>query len=644
MASGSGLLVSVAQAVVKSGSGLLVSLAQVVDLRISGKGRLVDVAQDVQVTGSGSLLALRQRVRDVAAVRQYIGEAGYPFFSGAFDLTIIVGNVDVTPSIVETVSITREENSSALADFTFRAPAGVQDLTRWHGKTVTITHESESGTRLMYTGVVDIPIIDLIEKTITLKCTDSREARNEAQPAEFVQSIGYWSKDVFGEPETLADELEQRLETVPYALDYDSYGSRTYTAWQPKTVADFSLGDHMIYYRRPSVEVLSRGRVTNQITLNLEYQYQRLRQRTRNYSFDSELSACTYFAHGLPPTNVQLQQAIDAAGWEYTAYSSDGLDPSGRYICQGGVIYWSTTRNYAETAPKLDENGDQVTDANGNPVYTQTGRSTSDIQNVYAQSATWTATKRWAQNVSEKLTVTLTAPQSISQYGLTSTTESYGHRDEYDATKWEQMEGYQPAPSDFLTSANGDKYRDQNADVAGWQNMALCAIARAKTRIQKAHRDNRVTFETPLWAGIELRHTVETTGGTVRAKGKVYRITHTFDVSNRESATEVELALSQAAGSAVDSPVVVPTRPAVTDPATNVQTINLRTHTIPQGGEASDNWAGYIFQDLGSGFKRQVAMVVDTPAIDDQSRDTKTAERSQVYTVEIRNDMLEVEF
>lgn len=571
-------------------------------------------------------------------------------FPESFGLSVFVGTEEITDKVHGDLNVTREESAAALCDITFIPDSGTYDFSRWHGKTVTVTAFDDTNTWTMYTGRVDIPDVDIINRRITLRCTDNRSERNNALSDATVSNIGFFSEAVFGEPEDKNDEIESRLETIPYGWDYSPAGVGRLTAWEPKATPDYVLSDSSIYRRKPTVEVLSRGRVTNKAVIDVSFQYQRLRQRTINYTFDSELGPCYYSSWGLPPTNSQLQQAINAAGWPNTNYQYTGLDPAGVYTCQDGdKIAWSTSTTQSEVTTVVDENGNPILDANGNQQYTASIASQADITNVYAQTASWTASNRWAQNISEKITVTLTAPQSIAQYGEVSTSASYGEQSEFDTEGWEDYESYQVAPPDFLTSANGDKYKDETSEgLSRFNDMALCAINRAKTKILKEHRDNRVMFETAFWPEIDLSHTVETTGVNIRAKGKVRRIVHRFDVSNRDSSTEIELALSQSVGSATDTPVSVPTRPVVSDAANSVNTsISLGVHTIPEGGTQDDGWAGYIFQRIGTSsqgfpFKRPVSMIVDTPMIDND-RETREAESSVEYTVAIRDDLLEID-
>lgn len=647
-----GQIVSIEQGVYITGSGVMVTLDQTVDLKITGSGVMVALDQSVAAGGSGVLFEISQTVRDPVELYQFSQPEGATLGWPAFDLIVAIDGKTIDSSyLYGTITITRSEGDSALADITLLPAPGLQNLSQYHGKEVVILASSETRTTIIYKGLVDVPDIDLLGKKITLRCTDSRSERNNNQSQAFISGIGYWSPSVFSKPTDKTGELEQRLETIPYSWDYSADGTGLLTAWKPKDTPDFYLADASIFYRNPEVTVLSRGRVTNKIKLSLTYNYQLLRHRKRDYSFDAELGAIYYAAWGLPPTNIQLKQAIESAGWPYDNYQFIGLDPAGRYDFHGVAVYWSPIKHTANISPKLDADGHQVTDQNGSPVYEQTSRKSVDSTNVYASTAIWEASKRWSQNVTESIEITLQAPQSIQQYGEVATEASYGLADDYDATDWENYEAHKAPPVSANQSANGDYIITKASDIAGFNAMALTALNRESTKIIKGHRDNRVDFEVPCWPDVELYHTIETTGGTVKAKGKVSKIQHSFDLIEKEASTNIELSLSQSVGIATTTPITVPARPALIDASYVPQAIKLVSHTIPLNGEQDPNWTGYIFQEkvragasVPAGLKAPVAMIIDTPDIDDESRDTRQLTATQTYEIEIRNDPLEVIF
>ncbi|MFW1676465.1 hypothetical protein ACFVYJ_01605 [Pontibacter sp. JAM-7] len=621
---------------------LSIAIEQSVELREVFTLTSIGIEQNVQAVYTLTTIGIEQ------SVTQSIGPAK------PWDLLLRVGT-QVIPAdqMIRTITITRGEGDAALMDASLRPPRGTQNLIQYQGKPVTLD-VIENGTTItrVYTGVVDIPEIDLIPGHIMLRCTDRRTEQNNGLERSFVDGIGYHSLAVFNEPDDQHEEIQQRLETVEASLDYDAYGKPHLTSWTPKATPDFTLGDSDIYRRQPKVVIANRGRIINRVDITFERQYKRLRHRERNFSFDSDLTACEYGAWGLPPRTQMLRSAIESAGWPHTNLSITGLDDSGIYNCYGSRIVWSTKQFNAELQPKKDENDQQVYDADNNPVYEQVSRSTTDVKSAFASAATWTAATRFVQNISEQITVSIQSPDSIAQYGEVKRQNSHGIRSDYDQEAFEDFDSYAAPMSGMVQSANGDWVMDADGmDGADedWRDMTWCAIRKGMTTVRGSHRANRVNLQIPILPQVDLRHTIETTAGRIQCKGKVARVQHTFDCgASREAVTEIEIALSRVDGTFSGDGAVLVYRPAVTDPNDTPSTIQFGTHTIPIGGTQDENWNGYIFQKLQDrapiDFKTPVALIIDTPDIDDNSRENRDVTASQTEQIGIRNDLLTVVF
>ena len=123
----------------------------------------------------------------------------------------------------------------------------------------------------------------------------------------------------------------------------------------------------------------------------------------------------------------------------------------------------------------------------------------------------------------------------------------------------------------------------------------------------------------PLWPQIDLKHTVETTAGLIKARGKVSQINHSIDINKRFAETSVKLSLSKSIGTQTNSP------------------INTSISTPPIIGEALPD--KIIIDAKGS-----ESFEIKTPDIDALSRDTQEYNQSKTLNVQIPNDKLEVTF
>ena len=655
----------VAQVVARSAVGSLIEIEQAVEFAATGSGALINIEQLVNTTGAGSLAEVEQKVRNSnqAIVRPW-------------ELSLSIAGFEIPESqIVGNIEVTRTENESALMIVTLKPPVGLQDLNFYEGKLITLdVFKTATGkTTRVYRGRIDIPECDLLLGTITLRCSNIlKEITNTAGftysyngRVQTVADLGYYSADVFSEPKDQAEEVEQRLETVEASLDYAPNG-RVYLAdWEPKASPDFVLNSADVYRRNPSVEVASRGRVINKVKIDLQYQYQRLRHRERHYNWDMQnpitggnWDLCDGAAWGIHPPQLELlRSAIGATGLAYKITSTQDSTSFGGIsnppTLANGVYTYSTFLNNCGAgnctfSAYTDYFGITYSWTKGNP---------------YVTDANWTILKRFTQNIDETVTIELTAPQSVAQYGEVLREYTHGVRSEYDPEWFESLSSYSAAPAGFTQSPNGDFIFDaDNQDGAGdrWNKLFTTTIKKAVAQMRNSHRANRVKIETDLRPDIDLQHTIQLSTNRVNCKGKVYQVRHVFNISERDAHTEIELAMSKAQGTPPAGFVLSSqdVRPAASDPANTPSTINIGTKLINYGQTADPAWAGYIMEESSfARYKETVSLakcwihsivgkgfIVDFPAIEDAARDDAELTKTTSEQVGIRDDLLTVTF
>lgn len=647
-----GLLLSIAQRIdITADEGELLSIAQLVGQR--AEGEIVQIAQDVQylIVASGVLLTIAQQqaaLQDDALL--YIAQncidntiASHVSRTG-WDAIITLGGNIIDPSEIHgMIRVERTEGQAALAEFTIIPPLGQQTIQYYQGQPVTIDVLVPSGTKRIYTGLVDIPEIDLIEKKITFRCTDRRSELINSQLGLVVGSIGYYSPIVFQDVKDVADELEKRLSTTPYSVDFDVFGNYTLTSWFPKVTPDFTLTDSDVYYDRPRVEMTSRARITNKVVVSFQYRYERLHHMQRQFSWTSDVltqGAINFLRYGLSMTfRSMVASAAASAGWPVRgAINYTPIYPSGWY----GGIAWSTVSFTGGTFPKVDAFGDPVLDASGNQVMESRITGGTDYGPLYCMAASWQATTRWAQTVTESYSLSLQAPQSIAQYGEIEAAEQYSAAAEFDSSIWENYEAY----NDLGLGNNYYIKQDVNRSQVAF--AMTTAMNKAKTTILASHRDTKVIVNTFLFPDVDLRHTVRVETDEVEAKGKVYTVLHEMNVNTGEAVTTTTLALFQSVGSTSNSGLVVPTPPPqeITYPS---QPIILGNHFGQDPSQAgAENWTGMIGNRFltTSLFRTtyQEQFVVHVPAIPDTLRQEQSLSVGASFNVLIPNDELDVFF
>lgn len=643
---GSGTLVSVQQAVYLSGSGLLLPIEQSIELYATGSGALIPIEQSITALAEGRFVPVNQSVVDVASI------PAPGTVSGAYwDLTLVIDGYQIpSDQIHGDVRVSRSESSTALLDIALLPQLGVQSVNDYIGKPITLDvylPEENTITRL-YTGVVDIPEIDLIDKKITLRCSDRREELITNQIGPFLSTIGSYSDIIFprGDDNNILRELDDRLSTTPTAVDFDAFGNLQITNWVAKATADFVLDDGDVFRRDPRVELTSRARITNTVDINFEYRYERLHHWEVDYRWVSPINSIfnLFLVNGYTMARKDMiRQAIDSAGWPLkNDITWTDIQPSGWY---GGVA-WSTTQLTGYSTPKKDSSGNIIRDSKGDIVYEGVVTGGTDLTQVYANGAEWTATFRWAQTVTEDYRLSVTAPQSVAQFGTVKQVASHGYTDPKESEGWENYEAYSATPG-----KTGTYFIEEDTDRGRVSNAIRVALLRAKNTILGSHRDTRVTFSRSIWPQIGLEHTVELNTTPVQCKGKVFQIEHYFNVTTREAVTEVTLVLSKAVGSASNSNF---TAPSWSDDVVNLPStqINLGNHfginPDPAVTPGAELWTGMIGNSFNPGILRRTnyteRFVVDAPAIPAAVRDERVREKASDYTVEIPDDELIITF
>lgn len=635
VAVGSGQMVAFEQAVGIYGSGEMVSIEQDVRFFETGSGQLVSIEQSTKNGGSGQLVRFEQSVRAAAAT--HLERTGW-------DAKIMLGGAEVPrDQIFGMIDIKRNEGGASLATFTILPPRGIQQVESYAGKTVTIDFETVEGIFRVYTGLVDIPELDLINRRITLNCTDRRSELINAQLASVVQTIGYYSFDIFGTPKDTFEDLTNRLTTVPYTVDFDAYGNYNVVALRGKTTPDYVLTGNKVYYREPRVEYTSRGRVVNKITISFKYRYERLWHMQRNWTWESPVAnnICLVLQQGYSFTQrSMIKAAVDALAWPLRGdITYTPIQPAGWYC--GGIGF--TTVSYSPTGgittPALDSNGDPILDSSGNPVTTTSGVYT-DVRNVLCNGASWTATKRWAQTVSEEYTFVVAASQSQAQYGTVEQFNSYASEDDSGAGAWEDYKAY----DNPYNKVDPTYYVNVDASRNAANSAIVTALSIAKTTILNSHRDTRVTIYRSIWPQIDLKHTVEINTGILKARGKVYTISHSLNNGTGEAVTNVVLALSRAEGSGADTSLSIPTRPTdVAMPDTTSITLGNHIGEDPDT-EAAQLWNGRVGDKGFTPYDIVEQFIVDTPEIQQEFRQERVLTGSAGYNVSIPIDLLEVTF
>lgn len=561
--------------------------------------------------------------------------------------TVLLGGVDVSAAVTGTIQIDREEGAAAVAEFTLLPATGPIDLVHWLGAAVRIDVAiNDDPPQALFTGKVTDPAYDAIARTTTFRCVDGLQNILDAAPVAVVDLLagGYWSAAVFSADASGTERAQDRLSTIPEALDLSPVGFFRRTPWAAKATPDYTFTPASIVDQSLRVEPGPWREMTNRIELTVELRYTRHRHRQRSYHWVYEPTFTEWIIdHTSLPTQDMIRRAAEEQSWRLTYEHFVGLP---------------VTVN-----PQTGKVESQV--ING-VVWTNDGLTNKDVL-----EATLGAYVRWDETVTETYTVTVDAPASVARFGPITRTEYVSLSADDDGLDWTAAPvptagalGGESAPelsgggigtafpdlAGAATAPNGDRYID-TLDPAAADNLFVTAVAKARTDILAGHRANTVELSTPLLPSIDLIHTaaVQTEpDNPVTTQGKVRQVIHRID-SLGEATTTVRIAVSQASDAAVtDDPLAAPPRidtlaasPAASVPALGTSDTHLGRRWYSP--EERDDWTGYVGNyDLPqpvTAVAYTERFTIDWGAI---SREPVAVTRALPHTVAVPHEQLEI--
>lgn len=534
---------------------------------------------------------------------------------------LLVDGVDLTAQLTGTLDTDREEGAAGVAGFTLYLPPGPVVPTDWVGKRVTLDYISRdrhgvvTAARL-FTGALEMPRWNATNRLLSCECSDQRQDRVEALSSEQINTLipSPWSSDVF-EPldgRSRWEYAEERLSTVPASLDCSAAGELRLTSWfaQPP---HFVFGRGTTLYNSVQIELQPLGGITNQVEIEAAYRYPRLYQHNVMFSWThpqtggaTGVAAFCNWRHWSTELPSADMVASEVSGAGLTLIGQPGgttLPPTMPDPCNDGV-------------PWINVFGDLFL------------------------SVTATGGMRWAQSVTERYTLTLTAG-SRAKPVITRDSVSFEVEDG-------RVDDWTAEPP------RGQASQEDLGDEARRARFLDCLLNQGRTTLLGAHRGATVSWQTPtdMALAVDLTHTLRL-DDTAKATGKCRRIQHSIDLGTGLAITTLSVAVMRGGG--VSDPLTVPAAPDTSLPP--IQTSNGVMST-QLGGRVNNPFTGqavppYEEERLGfagnwtakddlaaEGFPRRFKVrSVEIPA---EYRDELQRDVTATYRVAIPNDELEL--
>jgi len=630
-----------------STAGPKVAINQVVEFQQTGS---LSIAVEQAVTSVGSLsIPVNQLVTAVSEPTTFFGRNGYEpriYIANEYiPLNQMHGKVEINFTVEDAPQL----------KFMMIPPTGVQDVRGYRGNIVQCFIRDADGTVSVYSGKINTPDVMVIDQKIAFNCSlDIEQTVNNFFDRSALDTIGYYNNKVFSKPKTTMQELRDRISTIPKELVVDRNGIPDVVDIAAKGTADYTFTNADVRRNDIGIKLSSGQRYINQINIKMRYSFQRLHHQEINYSVNSpHTNVCQLLTNGYTILTRQLvYSAVQGSGWPTKGeISFDPIYASGYYSCGDANVGFSTISCTGTTTPT-----GTVNDGVEQLEYNAT--ACTNIATSLCTGASWTATKRYAQNINHEYTLTVSAPQSQATSGLKERDDTFTLADKFESRLWEDYPAYTtsiPAGTSKAGTQSTNFWIDAQSEQPDLNTSFDILLNRAKSEILKSHRDDRITFKRALMPAISLKHTVELDTDRIAATGKVHSFTHTMDLKTGEGYTVITLALSQSEGSATDSVLTHPTQPTST-PIYPTSTIHLPGHygEDPATTSGSDKWVGHIANKMittttsGKPDLRMtqfpVRFIYDTPDVEPALRDEQELTATKSYDVEIPNDSMVIDF
>lgn len=557
-------------------------------------------------------------------------------------LQIVIAGLDWSARLTGDVEVDREEGAAAIARFNLALPPGPVAPVSWKGRTVELTFVFEidgvTYSQRRHTGRIVEPTWDSSSRVLSCTSSDQIQQRVESMAIADIDALtplANWSADVFEAVTGRSrwDYAQERISALPGYIDSDVMGGIRYTQWWSSPSPDFLFFAGDVVDGSISVSLADLDSQINVVEIEAGHRFPRLWQHNFLYSWqhpDTEgLSGvngfCAWSHHVTSelPTWDMVREATESQGLDVlTGVQLNRLPPTG--------VYCSPPQAWIN----------------------------SNYEERLLLGATWVASLREVQQVTENYKLRLEASKSVADSGEVISRVSAAVQIENDqADSWESEPFGLAAVGENAPGAinSGGELENPGTDMIDLRDevrrvAALkCVLSQGYASVVGAHRGTTVVWDVPAaWAtGVDLVHTLRLQAQGVLASGKCRQIVDKYSLDTGSALTTLSIAVMLGGGTindALEPPAFDTT--AATPPAGGgaLPTQIGGMSTSPPYDEELDGFSGnYATTDNNVGqedYPRRFAV----PAIEipEAIRDEWVVEVSKTYRIAIPNDTLEL--
>lgn len=505
-------------------TGVIIGLPLAVTVASSAVTIALPIAITI-ATPAVATLPLGVQVVDAVALGGLDGAAGWAAApGGAWRPVVTLDGADISARLFGHISVTHAADAAATAEFSWRPDAPVQPLDLI-GRPVRIAFARADGSaqQTLFSGVVDVPSIDLDTGLIACACHDQAQEVWARAPREHIDSLvgGRFSVAISGDDLQDAFEyLRERIQSVAASWALDVHQRPRVLPWSsPARTLVVRTAD--VIGGSLAVSLPSREQLRSRVTCRLQYQYTRLRYRGVQAQYAQSI-------HFFKPWRSGAA-AYPGARWLTTAMVHSACESVPGWTPAGPpVIEHPPARSWA------------IGNSPADGFYTISPAVAPDL----AMAFTCQFSARWQQRITEDYTVDVVWPTMESQLGA-AVGEEIGATlvAEFDQPGWDVDPTMAPLET---ASGLGDRtveWRPPGVDGAARDHALRTLLDRAWVRLWAASRSGRVDFTIPLRPDLWLDTRITLEHASLRAAGDITQITHIMDLGAGTALSEISLAV-----------------------------------------------------------------------------------------------------
>ncbi|MFT3758424.1 hypothetical protein [Thauera sp.] len=562
--------------------------------------------------------------------------------SGRWSALVTVGADDVSARLVGPVSVSVAADAARVAEIAWLPVAALAPLALV-GQRVSIAFAEQGGSiQLLFSGVVDVPSVDLATGAISCRCTDQAQEIWSATSRTIIDGLvgGRWHP-ALGDPKDSFDYLGERIQSVgaSWALDVRQQPrvlpwrspARTLTVRTADTI-DGSL----------SVDLPSRDQLRTRIVCRLQYRYPLLRYRGVQAQYRQSLAFFLPWYHNLTGDMLQGPRLwMTTPMVEGAAGSLPGFDLARLDIEHPSAGTYQTSRPSYSSIPKYESGMDGA-------YYI----IRPDVAPALALGFSARYVARWQQSITHDYTVTVVWPELEAQLGPPVEEEIGASLDaEFDQPDWGRDPTVAPHLPDQLGVGDAAvAWQPDGATLADRDELLRALLDRAWVRLWSASRSGRVHFSLPcrpdLWLDTAIRLETE----RLRALGPIVEIEHVLDTGSGRAVSDITLAVGMPGNVPAPQPAwTLPAEPADGyRPPLSAWSCRIDTFVGGNAGAATfddETMIGFSTNDEGSMsgveyYPHQLR--IQAPDLAAEDRDPRELTAATEIAVAIPTDLLEI--